>query len=63
MYLYTWELFTVWCHPTKFGSHRRYGSTDIMILVCHLISQDRVIEGSRNFIGEISHGKSVPCHA
>ena len=33
-----------------FGSHRHCGSGDIMILSCHVISQDHVIEGSYNFM-------------
>ena len=31
-------------HPTKFGGHRDCGSGEIMVLVCHMISQDHMIK-------------------
>ena len=34
----------------KFFSHRQCGDRDIMVLDCHVISQDHIIEGSCNFI-------------
>ena len=33
-------------YPAKFGGHRQCGSGDIMVLVCHVISQDHVIKGA-----------------
>ena len=36
--------------PAKFSGHRHCGSADIMVLVCHVISQDLVIEGSCDFV-------------
>ena len=33
----------------KFGDNRQCGSGDVMVLVCHLILQDHVIEGSCDF--------------
>ena len=30
-------------HPVKFGGHRHSRSTEIMIFVCHVTLQDRVI--------------------
>ena len=33
-----------------FDKHGHYGSGDIMILVYHVISQDRVIKSSRDFL-------------
>ena len=47
-------------HYAKFGGHSHSGS-GIMILVCHVISQDHVIKRSRNFMGGSPHGKSPPC--
>ena len=38
-------------HPTKFGGHRGFGRGR-MILVCHVIFQDQVINVSRDFIGK-----------
>ena len=35
----------------KFGGHRRCGSENIMILVCHVIFQNHVIKRSCDFIG------------
>ena len=32
--------------PARFGSHRNCGSGDIILLVCHVISQDHMIKGS-----------------
>ena len=38
-------------HPTKFGDDRQCGSGDIMVLVvCHVISQDHVIKGFSDFM-------------
>ena len=37
-----------------FGGHRYYVSVDIMVLVCHVISQDPIIKESCNFIGRSS---------
>ena len=31
-------------HPAKFSSHRHFGSVDIVILVCPMISQDHMIK-------------------
>ena len=39
-------------HPAKFGGHKHSGSRYIMVLVCHVISEDQVIKGSCNFMGE-----------
>ena len=36
--------------PVKFGVPINYGSGDIMVVVCHMISQDHVIVGSLNFV-------------
>ena len=38
-------------HPANFGGHRQCGSRDIMVLVCHVISQDHLINGSSDFVG------------
>ena len=45
IWLYREEPVNVNYHPTNFGGHRYCGSRDIMILVCHMISQDHVIKG------------------
>ena len=39
-------------HPAKFGGLRGFGRGGIMILVCHVIFQDHVINVSRDFIGK-----------
>ena len=38
-------------HPTNFGDHSHCGRGIIIILVCHVISQDHVIKGSSEFMG------------
>ena len=38
---------------TKFGCHRHCISDDVMVLVYHMILQDRVIKGSCDFMGRI----------
>ena len=42
----------------KFGDHRHCGSRYMMILVCHVISQDRITLSYRlvKFIGHRHHG-------
>ena len=35
----------------KFGSHRHCGNEDIMVSVCHAISQDHVIKEPCDFMG------------
>ena len=37
-------------HLTKFGGHRHCSVGDIIVLVCHMISQDYVMKGSCAFI-------------
>ena len=37
-------------HRIKFGSHRHCGTVDIMVLVCHVNSQDHAIKRSSAFI-------------
>ena len=41
----------MWHHSTKSDDHMYCDSGDIIVLVCHEISQDYVIKGSCNFIG------------
>lgn len=36
---------------TKFGGHKYFGSGDIMLLVCNLISYDQVFNRSSDFVG------------
>ena len=38
-------------HPPNFGDHSHCGSGTIIILVCHVISQNHVIKGSSEFLG------------
>ena len=38
-------------HSAKFGGHRHSCSGEKMILVCHVISKDRLIKGSYDFMG------------
>ena len=51
--------FKVKQHHTKSGSHRRYGSRDIMVLVCHMISQDYLIKVSCHFMGRSASKKVI----
>ena len=39
-------------HPVKFGGHRHSDNGDIMVLVCHVISQDHVIKGSYGILSK-----------
>ena len=39
-------------HPTKFGGHRHCDGGDIIILVCHVISQDHVMKPSCDFMSK-----------
>ena len=38
-------------HTATFGGHRLCGRRDIIFLVCLVISQDRVIKGSCDYMG------------
>ena len=49
--LYGYKPLKVCHHPTTFGGHRQYGSGDVMVLVCHVISQENVMKRSYDFIG------------
>ena len=40
----------------KFGSYRHCGSRDIMTVVCHVILQDQLIQGSCHFMGVPTYG-------
>ena len=51
MWLYEWEPHKVSQYPGKFSGHRHCDSGDIMALVCHMTSQDHVIEVSSDFMG------------
>ena len=37
--------------PAKFGGYRDHGSGNIMVLVCHMISQGQLSKGSSNING------------
>ena len=37
-------------HSAKFGGHQHCGSGDIVVLVCHVILQDHMINGSCDFM-------------
>ena len=43
VWLYDKELVKVYHHFGKFGAHRHCGGGDIMVLVCHVILQDHLI--------------------
>ena len=51
MWLYLQESIKLGYHPVKFGEHRDSDNEDTVILVSHVISQDRVIKGLRDFMG------------
>ena len=45
-------------HSTKFGGHRQFGIGNIMVLFCHVISQDHVIKGHVTLWMRAAYGKS-----
>ena len=47
---FVWKLLKVSHHPTTFDYPRHYSMGDIMVLVCHVTSQDHVIKISYDFI-------------
>lgn len=42
-------------HPTKSGVDRHCDSGNIMGLVCHIVLEEHVIEGSCDFMGKSPH--------
>ena len=52
-WLYGQEPIKVSCQPAKFDGNRHCGDGDVMILVCHVISQDYVIKELFDVIGVI----------
>lgn len=38
-------------HPAKSGDHKHGGDGDIIVLVCHVISQDYVFKVSSDIMG------------
>ena len=52
MRLYEQEPFMESHHPAKCGNRRHWGSGDIMVLVCHVISQGHLIKGSCDLMCE-----------
>ena len=50
--LYRQEPLKLSQHPSSFSSHRDCGSSDIMVLVCHVISPDHQTKASRDFLGK-----------
>ena len=58
MWLYEWEFLIVCPYSAKFGDHRHYGSGDLMFLIRHVTSRERVFQ---ELSVEASHGKSTPC--
>ena len=51
---YGWKPFTLSYRLAMFGGHWSSVSGDIKYLICHVISQKHVIEGSSNFMSEAS---------
>ena len=47
-------------HSSRFGGHKRYGSGDIIILVCHVILQDTSSKGHVRVWAE-AHKSKLPC--
>ena len=47
-------------HSSRFGGHKRYGSGDIIILVCHVILQDTSSKGHVRVWAE-AHKSNLPC--
>ena len=50
MWVYRQERIKVSCHPVKFSDCSHSNSDDVLVLVCHVISQDHVIKGSCDFM-------------
>ena len=51
MWFYWHKLLKLIQHPVKFGDHRHCGGGDIMVLVCHIISQKHQTKGPQDFKG------------
>ena len=54
MCLYGQKLFTVSYHLSMIGVHKTSASRDITYLICHVNSQDHMIEGSFDVMGASS---------
>ena len=54
MVAYLEEALKVSHHPLNFDFHRHCGSGDVILLVCHLISQDDMIKQERDIMGSTS---------
>ena len=52
LWIYKSEPVKVSYHPVTFGGYKHSGSRYVMVLVCHVISEDQVITRSCNFMGE-----------
>ena len=44
-------MFLVGYYPAKFGDHQHSSSGNLMVLLCHEISEDKTIKESYNFMG------------
>ena len=48
---YGWEHLMVSDYPVKFDGDKHWGVGDIIVLVCHVISENHVLNGSCDFMG------------
>ena len=54
MQFYEWELLTVSYLSAKFGRRKHSGGGDLMLLICHMNSHNKVFKGLCHFIGSSS---------
>ena len=58
--IYEWNPLTVSHHFAIFGGHWSSASGEIAFLICHMSSQDHMIKGSCDFMGENSSLYAIP---
>lgn len=62
MWLYRWQAIGVSYQLAYFCAHRSSASVYNMYLICHVISQDQLVQWSCDFIGGSPQSKSPSCH-
>ena len=59
--LYRQEPIKLSYHPAKFSGHRHWGSKDVIILLCHKISQDHMIKDDVTLHAGAHQGRLPSC--
>ena len=50
LWLFRYELIKIGYHPVKFDGHRQCDRVDVVLLICHVISQYHVTEISSDLM-------------